>query len=430
MNVKYQTIKRFAQKEGLNLTETVKSTGTASLTIVSGNYTTTISKNASTDAYEIKVVNECGRRLISAIRFTQKAVVECLKSDDFAEYIVAEAEAGNEPADAEEVPAVEVLDTAQLKKELQRGIKEIRTQHGLNADMLKVSYTDRQQEQGFFTIGTGVRVLEQYGDVINAFCEKYGTYVATEQGTYKHSRRLRFKVRTADVQDKEEQEVEAEVIETPEGAEVSEESTNELISIIGKNVKTELKAFDGLHPATLKLHNNMVEQYGKAYVDLFTPEELESIDSTTEPVALKTYKMNKELSEQLYNKHSKTIQIQMRYNNTFEVVSEDMDVWNKVHSGSWAVCYGFMQLRGVPNLYVRHTFLLNEHDEVVDVTQFCMSELHTGADYHVVKEYRTMTEYLDALMENSGRPDLDTVLAEGFKEYEKAMYRLGNTCIG
>lgn len=430
MNVKYQTIKRFAQREGLNMTETVKGLGTPTLTIKSGNYTTTISKNEAKEGYEIVVVNELEHRLISALRFTQKAVVECLQSDDFAEYIVADAEAGNEPAEAEEVPAVEVLDTAQLKKELQRGIKEIRTQYGLNADMLKVSYTDRQQEQGFFTIGTGVRVLEQYGDVINAFCEKYGTYIATEQGTYKHSRRLRFKVRTAEVQDKEEQEVETEVIETTEGAEASEESTNATIKGIAQNVKSELMTFGGLHPATLKLHNSMVEQYGKKYADVFTPEEIELVDSTAEPVPLKTYKMNKELSEQLYNQHSNIIQLQMCYNNTFAIVNENRDVWNKIKSGSWAVCYGFMQLRGVPNLYVRHAFLLNEHNEVVDVTQFCLSELNTEAEYHTVKEYRTVTDYINALMENNGRPDLDTVLAEEFMEYQRAMHKLGCACIG
>lgn len=378
MNIKYQTIKRFAQKEGLNLIETTKHNGTPAVAIVSDTHTITIVKNPSSDVYEITVENDCGRCVMMATRFTQTSVVECLDSYDFAEYLTVnveeaeeievDAEAGNEPAEAE--ATVEVLDTAKLKKELQRGIKEIRVQYGLTVDMLKVSYTYRQQKQGFFTIGTVVRVLEQYGDVIHAFCEKYGIYVGTENDTFTYSRRLRFAVREAVAEVKEEQEM------NPEGTETTE-----------------------------------VEVSGEA-------------------VALKTYKMNKELSEQLYNKHRNTIQVKMCYNNTFEVVSENMDVWNKVHSGSWAVCYGFMQLKSVPNMYVRHAFLLNEKDEVIDVTQFRLSEVTDNAEYHIVKEFRTMEEYLDAIIDNDGRPTLENVLANEFREYEKVMIRLGNICIG
>ena len=84
----------------------------------------------------------------------------------------------------------------QLKKDLQKGIKEIRTQFGLNSDQLRVSFTEKQQAKGEFTISTCEKVLNNHGEAIITFCEKYGSLVDTEDGgTFAWSRRLRFKLK-------------------------------------------------------------------------------------------------------------------------------------------------------------------------------------------------------------------------------------------
>lgn len=79
----------------------------------------------------------------------------------------------------------------QIKKQLQKELKEIRKNNGLNQDQLKLSMTSKMMEQGEFVIVTS-SLSEKRMELINSLTSKLGTFVSIKAGDFTFS--LRFKV--------------------------------------------------------------------------------------------------------------------------------------------------------------------------------------------------------------------------------------------
>lgn len=135
---------------------------------------------------------------------------------------------------------------------------------------------------------------------------------------------------------------------------------------------------------------------------------------------MKFYKLNKEKTLELYNKKNLLLEKKQCYMNTFLVVTEYRENFKL---GLWKVAYGYMKITKDMNLYCRHAFVLDENNEVIDVTLalLCdnkLSDISHNIDeesniedkYIVMKIFDDVEEYLSALEENDRFVDLETYL--------------------
>lgn len=79
------------------------------------------------------------------------------------------------------------------------------------------------------------------------------------------------------------------------------------------------------------------------------------------------YLGNKERSIELHNRNREHIEQKMCYNNTFNIMSCDDDVLDKVITGEWKIAYCFFKVFDSENIYVRHCCFLDAvSDEMID----------------------------------------------------------------
>lgn len=117
---------------------------------------------------------------------------------------------------------------------------------------------------------------------------------------------------------------------------------------------------------------------------------------------VQVHTVNYNLSIQLHEELKSYIKPNHCYNNVFEVFNHYKE---KFDSGQWKVAYGY-EHGGFERLMVRHGYVLDENNLVIDVT-LPFSELNRGRD----EEYHTFAvltggEYFHLLKENNGLPAL------------------------
>lgn len=135
---------------------------------------------------------------------------------------------------------------------------------------------------------------------------------------------------------------------------------------------------------------------------------------------MKYYKLNKEKSLEVYNKNNLLLEQKQCYTNTFMIVTEYRE---KFKLGLWKVAYGYMKITKDINLYCRHAFILDENNDVIDVTlaMLCDNKLSDTSQnideesniedkYIVMKVFDKVEEYLSALEENDRFVALETYL--------------------
>lgn len=290
-SIKYQTIRRFLQKQGYTVVDTTKHNDTPAIKFQTATHMIVIVKNPCTDVLELTVATDTNRLVCSANRYTQKSVVEVLQSDFLSEYMTLPTV---EPETAPEVDVevvedeVVVVDSKQLKKTLQKRAKEVRNQYGLNADNFRVSFTEKQQDKGEFTVAVGV----SNEAIAIEFGEEFGTYVGTEDGTFSWTRRVRFIVGENKMTKKQtkKQTVKSffenvakdndlvlgcynpnlEVLTTKARKEVAEwisigDYTNVVVTVRNKKYIIELSFVDGEVDIDIKTPEEYEEEYGEAY---------------------------------------------------------------------------------------------------------------------------------------------------------------------
>lgn len=135
---------------------------------------------------------------------------------------------------------------------------------------------------------------------------------------------------------------------------------------------------------------------------------------------MKYYKLNKEKSLEVYNKNNLLLEQKQCYTNTFMIVTEYSE---KFKFGLWKVAYGYMKIAKNMNLYCRHAFVLDENNDVIDVTLalLCDNKLSDTSQnideesniedkYIVMKVFDKVEEYISALEENDRYVALETYL--------------------
>lgn len=145
---------------------------------------------------------------------------------------------------------------------------------------------------------------------------------------------------------------------------------------------------------------------------------------------MKYYKLNKDKSLELYNKKDILIEEKACYINTFIVVDRYMENFK---SGKWKVAYGYMQIaedKNLNNLYCRHAFVLDENEDVIDVTLALLCDKDDGArniddeaksenKYIVMKVFEDVDEYIDTLMKYDGDACLSFYLRDEYLDLLK-----------
>ena len=153
------------------------------------------------------------------------------------------------------------------------------------------------------------------------------------------------------------------------------------------------------------------------------------VDETIE-VDKTRYILNYEESKDLYESGSKWFVANECYGNVYQLISNNNDIWHKVNDGDYRICYGYWFSNNSIPVYVRHAFLLNDKNEVIDVTQFCYDEHHIDSNYIVAKSFNDIETYLDAIVENNFYPALDRTLSPVFMRYELSLMGDGLICLG
>lgn len=124
------------------------------------------------------------------------------------------------------------------------------------------------------------------------------------------------------------------------------------------------------------------------------------------------YLGNKERSIELHNRNREHIEQKMCYNNTFNIMSCDDDVLDKVITGEWKIAYCFFKVFDSENIYVRHCCFLDAvSDEMIDATVTLLSSFETrqSLEYRLIHAF-DYHEYIDALKTYHREPALEEFL--------------------
>ena len=140
----------------------------------------------------------------------------------------------------------------------------------------------------------------------------------------------------------------------------------------------------------------------------------------------KFLQFNYEKSLEVYNTCKEDLEIKHCYNNTFHVVQH---YYRNFTMGKWKVVYGYVQIWGTQNLYCRHAFVIDEDDTVIDATLFTKSDkypfnyenedgdLPVDRQYISMKIFDDLRDYVTAISDNDGYPDLCFPLRELDQEF-------------
>lgn len=113
------------------------------------------------------------------------------------------------------------------------------------------------------------------------------------------------------------------------------------------------------------------------------------------------------------------------YANVFHVVTSCM---RKFTSGEWRIAYGFVF--STQNIFVRHAFILDQNDTVIDPTPFSRKKDREQEQYFVFKTFGTVSEYLDAINQEGGYPALSRFLRVEEQKLQQWGYENGYLFIG
>ena len=127
---------------------------------------------------------------------------------------------------------------------------------------------------------------------------------------------------------------------------------------------------------------------------------------------MRTHKLNLETSKSVYESCKDKIALKQCYFNVFCVTDNYTENFK---SGKWKVAYGFLHC--FDDLYVRHCYILDEHDRVIDPTLMIRNSI-PEKDYitFFIAEYN---EYIDMILENHCFPDLVMALKKKENEIRK-----------
>lgn len=123
---------------------------------------------------------------------------------------------------------------------------------------------------------------------------------------------------------------------------------------------------------------------------------------------MKTNKLNLSESKRVYRAYEDLIQPKECYKNIFNLFTE----LDELQEGRWKVAYGYMPC--VDNIFIRHCFIVNENEEVIDPTAMLYNRKELGENY-LIFAVLDKDDYIDTLWEEEGY----AALWKHFREIEK-----------
>lgn len=141
------------------------------------------------------------------------------------------------------------------------------------------------------------------------------------------------------------------------------------------------------------------------------------------------YYLNEELSKSIYFSNQELIVKKECYNNIFRLISSDIDILSMISKRAWKIAYGSMLVSPEIPIQVRHCFLLDENNQVIDPTLINLQKDTDGIFYHVAFTFDSMAAYTDAILKNDLQPDLDLLYSNEWRKFETELFQLGTICI-
>lgn len=115
--------------------------------------------------------------------------------------------------------------------------------------------------------------------------------------------------------------------------------------------------------------------------------------------------LNAERSKAVFDSCSKYVKVKECYINVYRVACT---FFENMRFGEWRVAYGYMT--SSIGLLIRHCFLIDENNAVIDPTLFAQDTVDDDRSYYVMKVYDTFSEYLNAVEKEDNYPALSRTL--------------------
>ena len=130
---------------------------------------------------------------------------------------------------------------------------------------------------------------------------------------------------------------------------------------------------------------------------------------------MKKYSFNFEKSKKIYDDNSCNIEVKNCYKNILYIAVEHK---KKIKSKQWRITYGYVL--SVDNILVRHCFLLDEDDTVLDPTFFSVNRRDIkNRFFYVSYIFVNIEEYLRALQKDGNNAGLYNYLEEYDKKVQE-----------
>lgn len=147
---------------------------------------------------------------------------------------------------------------------------------------------------------------------------------------------------------------------------------------------------------------------------------------------MKKLKLDLNATKLMYNCFKDSVKVRECYNNTFEVMSL-INFTSRFDLSDYRVGYGFIKKNiGEEQVLFRHAFIIrNADDAVIDVTACLWKDVESkyeDYEYYIFKEYETMDEYTDALIEEDGMPALHKASHNEEIEVYNYLVKKGYSC--
>lgn len=123
---------------------------------------------------------------------------------------------------------------------------------------------------------------------------------------------------------------------------------------------------------------------------------------------MKIYYGSKNRSVDLYNHNKKVVEPKYCYNNVFNVMNYDDEVFQKIINGEWKIAYCYFKVFDDKNVYVRHACFLDVlSNEMIDptITLLLTFKSRQRLEYRFLHAF-DYEEYTEVMSANCKEPAL------------------------
>lgn len=119
---------------------------------------------------------------------------------------------------------------------------------------------------------------------------------------------------------------------------------------------------------------------------------------------MQQFPLDVEKSKSLYREQAKRFQARDCYRNIYKAITNHI---SDVGTDGWKVAYGYYSCKECPRWLLRHCFILDQEDHVIDPTIFTHKDKSTCHEYFVLFAFDSYRDYFAAVEESDYYPSLD-----------------------